>query len=356
MSGTHGRIWLLVLGFLLLAAASHPARASSLPAGFADASVSRPDGRPWDGAAGVAFAGDGRMFVWESTGRVWLVTGAPARSEPLIDLSDEVSTIGSLGLTGFVLDPQFERNGYLYLFYTVDPQHLANCDAPTVGAAACRVTYRAGQHASSGATMGRLVRYQLVRPAGAQDFRAATEAHYASRRILLGETPVGGGAPTGCVVTDTARGPGGLAYGSDGTLFAACGDGASASASAEDSGSDPNTQYQQALAAGLMTPAENVGAFRAQLVDSLSGKILRLNAVTGDGVPGNPYYDPSAPHAARSRVWLLGLHNPQHFTVRPGSGSSRIEDARPGTLYIGDTGYSSWESLLVASTARKNFG
>ncbi|MGP8112464.1 MAG: hypothetical protein ACLQFT_08525, partial [Steroidobacteraceae bacterium] len=72
LTSTDVRTWLSVLGFLLLAASSHTARASSLPAGFADASVSRPDGQPWDGAAGVAFADDGRMFVWERTGRVWL--------------------------------------------------------------------------------------------------------------------------------------------------------------------------------------------------------------------------------------------------------------------------------------------
>jgi len=234
---------------------------------------------------------------------LWLAAGAATGAEALIDLSDEVSTIGSLGLTGFALDPQFAHNGYLYLFYAVDPQHLANCDAPASGAASCRATYRAGQHASSGATIGRLVRYQLVRPAGAQDFRGATTVNYASRRILLGETP-GGAVPTGCVVTDSAHGSGGLAFGSDGTLLVGCGDGASVSS--EDSGSDPSTQYQQALAAGLMTPAENVGAFRAQLVDSLSGKILRLDAATGNGVPSNPFYDPTAARTARSRVWVLG--------------------------------------------------
>ncbi|MGC2459497.1 MAG: PQQ-dependent sugar dehydrogenase, partial [Steroidobacteraceae bacterium] len=351
LSSTDVRTWLSVLGLLLLAASSHTARASSLPAGFADASVSRPDGQPWDGAAGVAFADDGRMFVWERTGRVWLAAGASARSEPVIDLSDEVSTIGSLGLTGLALDPQFAQNGYLYLFYAVDPEHLANCAAPASGAVACRATYRAGQHASSGATIGRLVRYQLVRPAGAQDFRTAIAVNYQSRRVLLGETPGSGGAPAGCVVTDTAQGTGGLAFGSDGTLFVGCGDGASVST--EDAGSDPNTQYQQALAAGLMTPAENVGAFRAQLVESLSGKILRLDAATGDGVPSNPFYDATAPRAARSRVWVLGLHNPQHFTVRPGSGSA---DGSPGTLYIGDVGYSTWESLAVARDSRMNFG
>lgn len=354
MVGTRWRPWYSILALLLMCASCHIARASSLPAGFSDASVRRPDGHPWDQAAGIVSASDGRIFVWERAGRVWIIGGASAQGAPLIDVSDEVSTIGSLGLSGFALDPRFPQNGYIYLFYAVDPQHLANCDSPAIGLPICRPSYRPGQHAPSGASVGRLVRFQLVRPPGASDFLTATSVNYASRRVLLGQTRLGDAAPTGCVVTDTGRGPGGLAFGSDGSLLAACGDGASLAA--EDFGSNSDTQYQEALAAGLMTTAENVGAFRAQLIDSLSGKVLRLNAVTGDGVSGNPFYDASAPHAARSRVWLLGLHNPQHFTVRPGSGSSRIEDARPGTLYIGDTGYSSWESLLVASTGRKNFG
>src|SRR5690242_13980517 len=133
MANTIRSIGVSVLGVLLLAASSAMPWASSLPAGFVDTSVQRPDGRSWDGAAGVAFAGDGRMFVWERGGRVWLTNGTAKSSEPLIDLADEVSTAGSLGLTGFALDPQFERNGYLYLFYAVEPQHLANCDAPASG-------------------------------------------------------------------------------------------------------------------------------------------------------------------------------------------------------------------------------
>ena len=131
--GLHARLSILAL---LLLMANPAAWSSSLPAGFADTLVGRPDGQQWDGAAGVAFSDDGRMFVWERTGRVWLAAGGSALTQPLIDLSDEVSTIGALGLTGFALDPLFTQNGYLYLLYAVEPAHLANCDAPASGAAA----------------------------------------------------------------------------------------------------------------------------------------------------------------------------------------------------------------------------
>ena len=315
------RVWRSIAALVVLAACGGLARASSVPAGFAEAPVYRPDGQSWNGASALSFSSNGRLFVAERAGRVWLVDPATPVAAPVLDLSNEVSTIGALGLTGLALDPQFDQTGYLYLFYTVDPLHLAQCTSPAAGAPVCPVTFRAGQHATSGATITRLVRYQFVKPGGAADYRGATAIDYSSRRVLLGESPAGGGAPAGCIVTDTAHGAGALAFGADGSLFAACGDGASA----EYYGcrSLPGTQYQQALSAGLMTAAENVGAFRAQLIDSLSGKILRLDAGTGNGLASNPFYDSTAPRAARSRIWTLGLHDPQHFAVRPGTGSLR---------------------------------
>ncbi len=349
---SYGRSWRAALASVLLAMLIPTAMASSLPSGFSEQPVNRPDGLAWDGAGGVV-ASDGRLFVWERSGRVWVV-GAGTAQTPLIDLSDEVSTIGSLGMTGFALDPQFEQNGYVYAFFTVEPQHLTNCEAPPQGAPACRGSYRPGQHATAGASIARLVRYQLSAAAGAKDFGSATHVNYARRRVLIGENPTHGGAPSGCIVTGTAQGSGAIAFANDGTLLASCGDGASSTG--EDAGSDAETQFAQALALGLMTPAENVGAFRAQLVDSLSGKILRIDPATGNGVQSNPFYDSSAPRAARSRVWILGLHDPEHFAVRPGSGSSTAAQGRPGTLYIGDVGLFSWESLAVARTGRMNFG
>ena len=52
-----------------------------------------------------------------------------------------------------------------------------------------------------------------------------------------------------------------------------------------------------------MRAEENVGAFRSQMVDSLAGKVLRLDPETCDGVPSNPFYSAAAPRAAKSRVW-----------------------------------------------------
>ena len=111
-----------------------------------------------------------------------------------------------------------------------------------------------------------------------------------------------------------------------------------------------------ALNEGILKPHENVGAFRAQTVDSHCGKILRLNPINGDGLPSNPFFDASEPRAPRSRVWALGLRNPFRMALKPESGSHDPEDGDPGALYIGDVGYVTWEELNVCDGPGQNFG
>jgi glucose/arabinose dehydrogenase len=77
-------------------------------------------------------------------------------------------------------------------------------------------------------------------------------------------------------------------FGADGTLLASAGD--NASYSSTDVGNAAETYFVTALADGIIETKENVGAFRAQLLDSHAGKILRLDPETGDGVAGNPFY------------------------------------------------------------------
>jgi aldose sugar dehydrogenase len=51
---------------------------------------------------------------------------------------------------------------------------------------------------------------------------------------------------------------------------------------------------------------------------TMAGKVLRVDPVTGDGLPDNPFAD--APDAATQRIWTLGHRNVQGLAVRPGSG------------------------------------
>ena len=101
---------------------------------------------------------------------------------------------------------------------------------------------------------------------------------------------------------------------------------------------------------------KTVGALRSQLVDSLSGKVLRIDPATGNGLPSNPYYDAANPRSARSRVWALGLRNPCRMSLRPNTGSHFPADGNPGIFYIGNVGWNTWELLEVVTGPRQNFG
>ena len=141
---------------------------------------------------------------------------------------------------------------------------------------------------------GRLVRYTV------QDQAALPE----SATVLLDDYA----ATTPYHAVDTLR------FAEDGALFVSLGDG---SFSAE----------------------RNDLSYRAQDLDTLNGKILRLNPATGDGLPDNPFYSAATPHSARSRVWAYGMRNPFRFAIRPGT----------NVPYVGIVGWNSYETLVRAT-------
>jgi glucose/arabinose dehydrogenase len=112
---------------------------------------------------------------------------------------------------------------------------------------------------------------------------------------------------------------GSIAFGDDGSLFVGNGEGARANAL------DPR-------------------ALRAQNIDSLGGKILRINPLNGNGYPDNPFYDGDPTHD-RSKVWSYGLRNPYTFALHPS-----IQE-----VFIGDVGWKTWEEINIGSRG-KNFG
>lgn len=282
---------------------------------------------------GFTFDANDRLYVWEKAGKVWIVENGVKRAQPLIDISEEVGNWRDHGCLGFTLDPNFLVNGYIYLLYTVDRHYLMNYGTPN---------YNPASNEYFSATIMRLTRYTAIGP----DFNTVNPA---SRLILIGETK-----KTGVPLLFESHSTGALVFGSDGTLLLSTGDGASYNT--VDVGSDPPTYYAQALADSIITPAENVGSLRSQLVDCMNGKIMRVDPATGDGLPSNPFYDASAPRSPRSRVWALGLRNPYRFTRRPGTGSTDPALGDPGVFYIGDVGLTSFEEMDVCTAGGMNFG
>ena len=321
----------LLLSFLLCLSSLSGGASAALPAGFTKTLVAG----PWDQPVGVTFDANGRMYVWERPGRVWIVENGVKSATPLIDISEEVALWGDHGLLGFALHPNFANNGYIYLLYAVDHYYLQHAGQPG---------YDPNQSETNPPTIGRITRYTA---------RASDGFHSvdpASRRILLGETP-----STGCAILYLSHGVGSLVFGNDDSLLASCGDGGSY-AGVDTGGPSQGSATVQALQEGIISPHDDVGAFRAQLTTSLNGKILRLDPQTGDGLPSNPFYDPNNPRAPRSRVYALGMRNPFRFTVRPGTGSHDQDDGDPGSLYVGNVGWNTWEELEVVDTGGYNSG
>ncbi len=308
--------------------AVHHIDAQVIPSGWNDASVVggfyEPVGATWDA--------NGRMYVWEKRGTVQIVVGGTVTGT-LIDISAEVGGWRDHGLLGFALDPAFLSNGYIYLLYVVDRHHLMNYGTGS---------YNAAIDEYFSATVMRITRYTATGP-------LFNTVNYGSRLVLFGESP-----STGAPVLHESHSAGSLVFGSDGSLLAGLGDGASYNST--DVGSASESYYGQALADGIIRPAENVGAMRCQMVNSFSGRVIRIDPATGDGLPSNPFWNAGAPRSAASRTWCLGLRNPYRMCLRPGTGSIDPADGDPGTLYIGDVGWNGWEDLNVCYEAGMDFG
>ena len=315
---------------------------------LADAQVNLPPGFSYSYAAtgltqpvGSAFNSDGtKLFVWEKGGKVYLFNWNSSTQQyvrqttPVLDISPEVGNWRDHGLVGFAVDPNFNVNGLIYLSYVVDRHYLMNFGTGS---------YNANTNNYNSATIGRVTRYATT--TGGGNLTAVT----ASRTILIGESKT-----TGIPVLYESHGVGSLVFAADGTLLVSTGD--AASYLAPDIGSKVETYYIQALADGIMRDNENVGAFRSQMLNSLCGKILRIDPVTGNGISSNPFYDAAFPRSAKSRVWTLGLRNPFRMCIRPNTGSTNPATGDIGEIYVTDVGLDTYEELTIVKTAATNCG
>ncbi len=299
------------------AAALHPSglsQAISLPSGFFVEEIA--PGNSFATPVAVAFAPDGRIFVVEKRGRVYVVDNGVKLSTPFINLESEVLNHWDRGLLGFALDPDFATTGHVYLLYTVDRDGSGDYTRQDVSARLTRYTVDAGN---------------------------PNVVDTSTRHVLIGET-FSDGIPS-CYYSHTI---GTLQFGSDGTLMVGAGDGAHFG-QVDAGGLQPTC-----FGAGLFPPSEDVGAFRSQYLGSLAGKMLRIDPATGLGLPSNPFWTGNADDN-QSKVWVRGLRNPYRYTLRR-DGSTDPTAGDPGTLFIGDVGWGVWEDLHVAASGGENFG
>lgn len=291
-----------------------------------------------DQSVTIEFAENGNIYVASMKGEVWVFIDGELQSEPVIDISDEVAGYGELGCLGFALHPDFMLNGYLYMFYIVDRHHLLHFGTEN---------YDPEADEYYNASIGRVSRFQVQ----LTDYSTLIPG---SQTILFGQD-VHDGNPA----LTTSHGTGDMLFGEDNTLIFSSGDGNTWENNFAGGDQEPpiGTAFDtQALEDGIILPEENVGSFRAQQIHSYSGKVFRIDAITGEGLPSNPFFDSENPNAAQSKVWALGLRNPYRMTLRKGTGSTNPEDGQPGTIYISDVGSSLWEEINVSDGPGYNFG
>jgi glucose/arabinose dehydrogenase len=165
------------------------------PSGFIDEVISD----NWIIPAGLTFDANGRMYVWEKSGKVFIVENGVKSAKPIIDISEEVLDYGDHGLNGLALDPDFLKNGYVYLMYAAKRNHVLNFG---------KHDYKVQEETPFQTTIGRITRYTL---SISSNF---TELELNSRKVLLGETP-----STGIPILVDNHGVGSLVFGLDGTLL-----------------------------------------------------------------------------------------------------------------------------------------
>jgi glucose/arabinose dehydrogenase len=264
-----------------------------------------------------------KILVAEKGGKVRLVDNGVLRSQDVINLEAEVNNAGDRGLLSIALHPDFQTGSpYLYLLYTDD---LPEVTAGQTGVAGVN---------GEGNRPGRLLRVTLdpatltVVP-GSRTYILggagnATNTVYTVNSTVDLTAPESGRNSDGSFIQDyiptdsTSHGVGQIRFAPDKSLFVSIGDGASYNR--------PDSRAVRVL--------DN---------NSLSGKLLRINPLTGQGYADNPFATTDLT-ANASKVWSLGLRNPFRFAFRPGTDQ----------FYVGDVGWNTWEE--INSGKGKNFG
>lgn len=217
--------------------------------------------------------GDARLFVLEQhTALIRIIAGGGVLPAPFLSLAGQITTGNEQGLLGLAFHPNYSSNGFFYVNYTD----------------------------TAGTT--RVVRYQVSANPDVANPASAFE-------VMNFPQPF------------SNHNAGMMAFGPDGYLYIATGDGGSSN--------DPDNRAQ--------TPTDPLG------------KMLRVDV---DG--GSPFaVPPSNPFVGLGthdeRIWAVGLRNPWRFSFDRGTGD----------MYIGDVGQNALEEINYqpsSSGGGENYG
>jgi glucose/arabinose dehydrogenase len=221
------------------------------------------------------------QYVAEQRGIIRIVRGGVLQSTPFLDISTLVACCSERGLLGLAFPPDYGATGRFYVNYT------------RVGDGRVVVArYRRSANPSVAETQG----FALVWSTGENSIRHPFTNHNA-----------------GC-----------MAFGPDGYLYIAQGDGGS--------GGDPENN--------------------AQNTNELLGKILRIDVSVPDSHPQGFVVPAGNAGLPRPEIWSLGWRNPWKFSFDPPALGGT------GAMLVADVGQDGWEEVDYepAGRAGRNYG
>jgi glucose/arabinose dehydrogenase len=269
------------------------------------------------------------LFVAQKDGIVRVARNGVLQSTFAIDIREQVNRGVDFdrGLLGLTVHPDFfTGNPYVYLLYSYDPPEAANGTGLAGRDGRGNRTARLGKFtasisngvitlnpASEEVILGKNSKWEFIsRP----DLNSTLTENFG--------VPESGKDASGNYIQDfliadaDSHTIGTVKFGTDGYLYVGNGDGASYF------GADPR-------------------AARTLELNNLSGKILRIDPLTGNAPSDNPFYDGN-PQSNQSKVWNLGLRNPFRFAI----------NKQNGQVYMGDVGWTKWEEVNTGRGV--NFG
>lgn len=283
--------------------------AQNLPPGFTINKLSQ-----FDNPVSYTFSKDGRMILLQQTGSVKLYNNGTLINNNLITL-DSVYAQKEKGVLGVTFDPNFEANGYIYIYYTVNVSGNI---------------YQGVRLNNTGSPSNPPVRNKIVRYTMSGD-----EVILTSKTTILDLDIVPG------FVTGVNHDGGALKFGQDGKLYLAVGDG------------------EQWCASVCQTPINSgcncgnsgwVTSSTANENNSFHGKILRLNP-DGTAPSDNPYYSSPTPVEYHQKYFYAkGFRNPFTMNFKNGTNDLYIND-------LGSSGAARREEInKITATSIKHYG
>jgi glucose/arabinose dehydrogenase len=113
-----GLVLVLILGLLL----PEDAGAFVLPPGFSEDTAVDSVGSP----TSIDWLPNGDLLITSQEGTLYRAENGTGPAEGVLDLTDTVCSGGETGLLGLAVDPNFDANGFIYLYYT-DRQGGGGC-------------------------------------------------------------------------------------------------------------------------------------------------------------------------------------------------------------------------------------